>query len=79
MAASCSLLHVPMSLRDDAAVDEDVRPWLAGAIEKLEELRVLKRALWSDEAVVKALEESRAASASLCQFRSGCSRKKLCR
>ncbi len=64
VAASCSLLHVPMSLRDDAAVDEDVRPWLAGAIEKLEELRVLKRALWSDEAVVKALEESRAASAS---------------
>ncbi len=64
LAASCSLLHVPMSLRDDPVVDADVRPWLAGAVEKLEELRVLKRALWGDEAAVAdSLVEARQARA----------------
>jgi len=53
VAPSCSLLHVPLRLRDDAAlVNDELRHWLAGAEEKLDELRVLKRALWGDEASV---------------------------
>ena len=64
VAASCSLLHVPFSLRHDQALDTELRSWLAGAIEKLDELRVLKRALWNDEGdVAHALAESRAARA----------------
>ena len=64
MAASCSLLHVPFSLRHDQALDTELRSWLAGAIEKLDELRVLKRALWNDEGdVTHTLAESRAARA----------------
>ncbi|MDY0742962.1 5-methyltetrahydropteroyltriglutamate--homocysteine S-methyltransferase [Paucibacter sp. R3-3] len=64
VAPSCSLLHVPLRLRDDAAVDGELRLWLAGAEEKLDELRVLKRALWGDEASVAAeLAASRAARA----------------
>jgi 5-methyltetrahydropteroyltriglutamate--homocysteine methyltransferase len=45
LAPSCSLLHVPMSLANDTAVDPEVRPWLAGALEKLQELQLLQRTL----------------------------------
>ncbi|HEY9105035.1 MAG TPA: 5-methyltetrahydropteroyltriglutamate--homocysteine S-methyltransferase [Roseateles sp.] len=64
IAPSCSLLHVPFSLRHDKALDTELQGWLAGAVEKLDELRVLKRALWDDEAgVARELAESRIARA----------------
>ena len=64
VAASCSLLHVPFSLRHDKSLDTELQSWLAGAVEKLDELRVLKRALWDDEAsVARELAESRVARA----------------
>ncbi|MDR7332076.1 5-methyltetrahydropteroyltriglutamate--homocysteine S-methyltransferase [Roseateles asaccharophilus] len=64
VAPSCSLLHVPFSLRHDKALDSELQSWLAGAVEKLDELRVLKRALWGDEAsVARELAESRIARA----------------
>ncbi|MGM9480835.1 5-methyltetrahydropteroyltriglutamate--homocysteine S-methyltransferase [Roseateles sp. NT4] len=64
VAPSCSLLHVPFSLRRDTALDTELQGWLAGAVEKLDELRVLKRALWGDEAgVARELAESRVARA----------------
>lgn len=65
VAASCSLLHVPFSLRHDPALDTELQGWLAGAVEKLDELRLLKRALWEDEAgTAQELTRSRAARAS---------------
>lgn len=65
VAASCSLMHVPFSLRHDPALDTELQGWLAGAVEKLDELRVLKRALWRDEAsVAHELASSRVAHAS---------------
>ncbi len=64
VAPSCSLLHVPFTLRHDQALDAELQSWLAGAVEKLDELRVLKRALWGDEAgVARELAESRIARA----------------
>ena len=64
VAPSCSLLHVPMTLSSDPTVDPEVRPWLAGALEKLQELRVLKRALNEGESAVAAsLREARQALA----------------
>ena len=51
IAPSCSLLHVPFGLSDDASLDADLRRWLAGAKEKLGELHVLQRALSEGEAV----------------------------
>ncbi|MCU7371728.1 5-methyltetrahydropteroyltriglutamate--homocysteine S-methyltransferase [Paucibacter sp. O1-1] len=64
IAPSCSLLHVPFSLREDAALDAELQSWLAGAVEKLDELRVLERALWGDQASVAAeLADARAALA----------------
>lgn len=73
VAASCSLLHVPYRLREDAGLDAELRSWLSGAEEKLAELRLLERALWADEAgpqaaadatLAQALAENRAALAS---------------
>jgi len=65
IAPSCSLLHVPVSLAHDAALDAELRSWLAGATEKLAELRVIQRALNEGETAVRAeLFAARAAVAS---------------
>ncbi len=62
IAPSCSLLHVPVSLAGDASLDAELRGWVAGADEKLAELRILQRALNEGEQVVDAkLRASRAA------------------
>jgi len=53
LAPSCSLLHVPFALADDAALDPELRGWLAGAQEKLAELGTLRRALVDGEAAVR--------------------------
>ncbi|HEY9063386.1 MAG TPA: 5-methyltetrahydropteroyltriglutamate--homocysteine S-methyltransferase [Burkholderiaceae bacterium] len=53
IAPSCSLLHVPLSLADDAGLDRELRSWLAGAVDKLVELQLLKRALIEGERVVQ--------------------------
>lgn len=44
IAPSCSLLHVPYRFSNDTRVNLQVLPWLAGAIEKLEEIELLKQA-----------------------------------
>jgi 5-methyltetrahydropteroyltriglutamate--homocysteine methyltransferase len=65
IAPSCSLLHVPLSLAHDAALDPELRSWLAGAAEKLDELRTLQRALAEGDAAVRGeLFTARAAFAS---------------
>ncbi len=43
IATSCSLLHVPIDLDDETALDSEVGGWLAFARQKLGELIVLKR------------------------------------
>ena len=45
IAPSCSLLHVPIDLELETALDPDVRSWLAFAAQKMDELVVLARAL----------------------------------
>jgi len=64
IAPSCSLLHVPIGLTHDAALDPELRSWLAGATEKLAELRVLQQALvHGPDAVRRELFGARAAVA----------------
>jgi 5-methyltetrahydropteroyltriglutamate--homocysteine methyltransferase len=53
IAPSCSLLHVPMTLARDASLDAELRSWLAGAQEKLTELKTLQRALTEGEQAVR--------------------------
>ncbi|MFC7737561.1 5-methyltetrahydropteroyltriglutamate--homocysteine S-methyltransferase [Roseomonas sp. GCM10028921] len=64
IAPSCSLLHTPLDLVQETAMDEDVRSWLAFAVQKLEELSVLARALNDRrESVAEAFTASSAAAA----------------
>ncbi len=42
LAPSCSLLHCPVTLKNESKLDPEIRRWLAFADEKLEELRLLK-------------------------------------
>jgi 5-methyltetrahydropteroyltriglutamate--homocysteine methyltransferase len=64
IAASCSLLHVPLRLRDDTALDPELRSWLSGAQEKLGELALLRAALGGGHAALNnELQAARAAVA----------------
>lgn len=65
VASSCSLLHVPIDLELETALDPEIMPWLAFATQKLGEVTVLTRALREGRsAVAAALAESRRALAS---------------
>lgn len=45
LAPSCSLLHVPIDLEHETALDPTIKPWLAFARQKLTELEVLRLAI----------------------------------
>ncbi|SAL05387.1 5-methyltetrahydropteroyltriglutamate--homocysteine S-methyltransferase [Caballeronia calidae] len=62
IAPSCSLLHVPVDLRSETKLDADIESWLAFALQKLDELDVLARALNEGRAsVADALAHNAAA------------------
>lgn len=54
LAPSCSLLHVPVDLDSEQKLDPEIKSWLAFAKQKLDELRILGRALNEGRAAVKA-------------------------
>jgi 5-methyltetrahydropteroyltriglutamate--homocysteine methyltransferase len=54
IAPSCSLLHVPVDLARETAMDHEIVTWLAFAVQKLEELRVLGKALNDGRVAVQA-------------------------
>ena len=54
IAPSCSLLHVPVDLDNEQKLDGEVRSWLAYALQKLGELKVLASALNQGRDAVKA-------------------------
>jgi 5-methyltetrahydropteroyltriglutamate--homocysteine methyltransferase len=45
LAPSCSLLHVPVDLCNEQKLDRDIYSWLAFALQKLDELQILAKAL----------------------------------
>jgi 5-methyltetrahydropteroyltriglutamate--homocysteine methyltransferase len=62
LAPSCSLLHVPVDLSNEQHMDAEIRTWLAFAVQKLEELQILKIALnQGRETVKKQLTENQLA------------------
>ena len=62
IAPSCSLLHVPVDLASEKAMDPELRGWLAFALQKLDELHVLAGALRRGrDAVREALDANRLA------------------
>ncbi len=48
VSPSCSLLHVPYSLKPETSLDQELRDWLAFAEEKLHELTTLARLAATD-------------------------------
>ena len=65
VAAASSLLHVPVDLEAETDLDDELKAWLAFAVQKLDEIVTLKRALNEGRnAVSKALAASAAAVAS---------------
>jgi len=54
IAPSCSLLHVPVDLNSEQKLDAEIKSWLAYAQQKLDELRLLGRALREGRDSVKA-------------------------
>ncbi|MGH8780115.1 5-methyltetrahydropteroyltriglutamate--homocysteine S-methyltransferase [Paraburkholderia sp.] len=54
IAPSCSLLHVPVDLDSEQKLDAEVCSWLAFALQKLGELKVLATALNQGREAVKA-------------------------
>lgn len=62
IAPSCSLLHVPVDLALEGKLDAEIKSWLAYALQKLEELRLLGRALREGREAVKAQLAANAAA-----------------
>jgi len=69
LAPSCSLLHCPIDLGQEPGLDAEVRSWLAFAVQKIEELAILAKALNRGRMTVagplaasRAAAEARAAS-----------------
>ncbi|HQT27105.1 MAG TPA: 5-methyltetrahydropteroyltriglutamate--homocysteine S-methyltransferase, partial [Burkholderiales bacterium] len=54
IAPSCSLLHVPVDLSAEQNLDPEISSWLAFAMQKLEELRILALALDQGRDAVRA-------------------------
>jgi len=54
VAPSCSLLHVPVDLNSEQKLDAEIKSWLAYAQQKLDELRLLGKALREGRDSVKA-------------------------
>ncbi|MFQ3196695.1 MAG: 5-methyltetrahydropteroyltriglutamate--homocysteine methyltransferase [Paraglaciecola sp.] len=60
LAPSCSLLHVPVNLAIETDINSEVKDWLAFAVEKLQELRILAKALtFGPQSVETQLAENR--------------------
>ena len=64
IAPTCSLLHVPVDLNSEVKLDAEIKSWLAYALQKLDELKVLATALnQGRDAVKDALAENQRAVA----------------
>ncbi|WP_321815521.1 MULTISPECIES: 5-methyltetrahydropteroyltriglutamate--homocysteine S-methyltransferase [unclassified Paraburkholderia] len=62
IAPSCSLLHVPVDLASEQKLDAEIRSWLAFALQKLDEVKVLAIALNHGREKVAAELEANAAA-----------------
>ncbi len=68
VSPSCSLLHVPVSLKSESRLDEEIKSWLAFAEQKLEEVVTLSQLL-NGEADPGKLADNQAAIQRRCQSR----------
>ena len=62
IAPSCSLLHTPVDLNSEQKLDDEIKSWLAFALQKLDELTVLAGALNDGRASVASALDGNAAA-----------------
>ncbi len=53
LAPSCSLLHVPVDVSRELKMDSEIRSWLSFAVQKLDEINILAKALKNGRKSVK--------------------------
>ena len=53
IGSSCQLLHVPVDLNSEKILDNELKSWLAFAIQKLDEITIIAKACDNEEALVK--------------------------
>jgi len=66
IGTSCSLLHVPYTLKYETKMDEDIKSWISYALEKLDEVRVINKLVKNEklnETDKEVLEENKKAIA----------------
>ena len=69
LAPSCSLLHVPLDLNSEVDMDHELKNWLAFAVQKLNELEIIKKGInHGRESIVDELAENAQAIQSRQQF-----------
>lgn len=58
VSSSCSLLHSPVDLSNEQALSPEIRSWLSFAVQKLDEVAVLKKVVGqpNDEKLVSAIK-----------------------
>ncbi len=49
IGSSCSLLHVPYTLKYETKMDEDIKSWISYALEKLDEIRVINKLVKNEQ------------------------------
>jgi 5-methyltetrahydropteroyltriglutamate--homocysteine methyltransferase len=49
VGTSCSLLHVPFTLKYEEKMDEDIKSWLSYAVEKLNEVKIINKLFRGEE------------------------------
>jgi 5-methyltetrahydropteroyltriglutamate--homocysteine methyltransferase len=67
VSTSCSLLHVPFTLRYEKKIDPEVKSWLAYAVEKLDELNLTAKCFFEEtltQIEIEQLEANRHANQS---------------
>ena len=65
VGTSCSLLHLPYTLKHEQTLDTDIKSWLSFAVEKLDELRITSKLFFDkapDEKEQRTLETNIAAN-----------------
>eukprot|EP01116_Phalansterium_solitarium_P008283 TRINITY_DN2189_c0_g1_i1.p1 TRINITY_DN2189_c0_g1~~TRINITY_DN2189_c0_g1_i1.p1 ORF type:complete len:782 (-),score=227.80 TRINITY_DN2189_c0_g1_i1:93-2438(-) len=65
VAPSCSLLHLPYDLNSETGLLPELKSWLAFAVQKVEELAIIARALNDGRASVRAELDASSASVAL--------------
>ena len=53
IASSCSLLHVPFTLRYEEKMDSQIKNWLSYATEKLDEIALIAKIFFSEDSPLK--------------------------